>query len=115
MLDRRGIREVQKSQEEFGLEPFRNPVSFWQSWLRTWGWRGVNNKSTQALALLSQYKTALGTSPPELPQHSQLCPQVLLILRSWSFQKTQGTWEVGLDLYPKCLICGLLSVPVASF
>lgn len=60
MLDRRGIGEVQKSQEEFGLEPFRNCVSFWQSWLSTGrggggGARGgvSNNKSSQALALLS--------------------------------------------------------------
>lgn len=40
MLDRRGTGEVQKSQEEFGPEPFRNPVSFWQSWPRTWVWGG---------------------------------------------------------------------------
>lgn len=48
MLDRRGIGEVQKSQEEFGLEPFRNPVSFWQSWPRTWGWGGVWGRTTKA-------------------------------------------------------------------
>lgn len=96
MLDRRGIGEVQKSQEEFGLEPFRNPVSFWQSWPRTWGWGGggANNKSTQALALLSQCKTTLGTSPQSFPSTASFVPEVLLILQSWSFQK-QKTGHTG--------------------
>lgn len=42
MLNRTGIGDVQKSQEEFGLEPFRNCVSSWQSWLST---EGQNNKA----------------------------------------------------------------------
>lgn len=35
MLDRRGVGKVQRSQEDFGLEPFRNCVSFWQNGLST--------------------------------------------------------------------------------
>lgn len=56
-----------------------------------------------------------GQVSPELLQHSQLCPQVLLALQRWGFQKTQGTWEIQPGLYPKSLICGLLSIPAASF
>lgn len=56
-----------------------------------------------------------GQVSPELLQHSQLCPQVLPALQRWGFQKTQGTREIQPGLYPKSLICGLLSIPAASF
>lgn len=63
--------DAQKSQEELGLEPFRNCVSSWQSWLST---GGQNNKAPRPwLALLSQAKPAL----------CGFVPQVLLILLSW--------------------------------
>lgn len=35
MLDMRVVGKVQRSQKDFGLEPFRNCVSFWQSGLST--------------------------------------------------------------------------------
>lgn len=75
MLDRRGIGEVQKSQEEFGLEPFRNPVSFWQSWPRTWGWGGGGGEQQKhpGPGLAQSVQNNSGHFSPELPQHSQLC------------------------------------------
>lgn len=88
-----GIGNVQKSQEEFGLEPFRNCVSSWQSWLSTGGRRAKH--PSPGLAQSGQTSELHAVLPSVSPAQPALSLQVPLILLSWSFPEKQA------GLFPK--------------
>lgn len=71
------VQDVQKSQEEFGLKPFRNCVCSWQSWLST-GVRGVwgqNNKAPRPWPCSVRPNQLHVVLPRASPQQAALSPK----------------------------------------
>lgn len=89
MLDRGGIGDVQKSQEEFGLQPFRNCVSSWQSWRST----GGRTTKHPGPGLAQSGQTSSVRFSLERLQHSQLCPPSLA--DSSVLEVPGDTWHMG--------------------
>lgn len=75
MLNRRGIGDVQKSQEEFGLEPFRNCVSLAELAEHRGGGGGQNNKAPRPWPCLVRPNQLRAVLPRASPAQAALSPK----------------------------------------